>query len=51
MNYRSFRFDEDLECAQDAQRALLNALNPNLGPLLACGGKLIQYHRLRPDSA
>jgi feruloyl esterase len=42
--YQSFRFDDDLERAQTAERGLLNALNPNLGPFLARGGKLIQYH-------
>ena len=42
--YRSFRFDEDVERALSAERGLLNALNPDLKPFLARGGKLIQYH-------
>lgn len=39
-----FSFDRDLARAEEADANTLNALDPNLGPFIARGGKLIQYH-------
>lgn len=42
-DYRTFNFARDVDRAQKTA-ATLNAMNPNLKPFLARGGKLIQYH-------
>jgi feruloyl esterase len=39
-----FDFDRDLALAEEADANTINALNPDLRPFLARGGKLIQYH-------
>ena len=49
-DYRTFRFDasdgfdSDLDYMDAKLGALFNAINPNLTPFKARGGKLIQYH-------
>jgi feruloyl esterase len=39
-----FDFDVDLPRAEDADANTINALNPDLRPFIARGGRLIQYH-------
>lgn len=39
-----FRFETDAALAEARDDGTLNALDPNLGPFFAAGGKLIQYH-------
>jgi feruloyl esterase len=39
-----FNFDTDIVRAEEADRGTINALDPNLRPFIASGGKLIQYH-------
>ena len=41
---QQFDFDRDLARADEADRDTLNALDPNLKPFIARGGKLIQFH-------
>jgi feruloyl esterase len=41
---RSFDFETDAARAEETDRDTINALNPNLEPFFASGGKLIQYH-------
>jgi feruloyl esterase len=38
-----FNFDSDIVLAEERNEAI-NALDPNLGPFITGGGKLIQYH-------
>ena len=39
-----FNFDTDIVRAEEVDNDTLNALDPNLKPFIARGGKLIQYH-------
>jgi feruloyl esterase len=39
-----FDFDADIARAEQVDGGMLNALNPDLRPFIASGGKLIQYH-------
>lgn len=55
-DYRTFRFDADLAGIDDATKAILNAMNPNLRPFIDHGGKMIQYHgwndpQIEPESS
>jgi feruloyl esterase len=43
-NYQSLNFDGDIERAEKQNGAMLDAIDPNLKPFFARGGKLIQYH-------
>ena len=40
----SFDFDRDVVLAERVDADTINALNPDLGPYLRRGGKLLQYH-------
>jgi feruloyl esterase len=43
-DYRALNFDQDIRRADQGEAGLVNAINPNLKPFFAHGGKLIQYH-------
>lgn len=43
-NYMTFNIDTDLERADKTIGGLMNSVDPNLKPLFAHGGKLLQYH-------
>jgi feruloyl esterase len=43
-NFQSLDFDRDIARAQDLDAHRINALDPDLRPFFARGGKLIQYH-------
>jgi len=43
-DYRTLDFDRDIARAEKLDHDRINALNPNLKPFFARGGKLIQYH-------
>ena len=43
-DYRTFNFDSDMALTAKADNGVMNALDPNLKPFLARGGKIIQYH-------
>jgi feruloyl esterase len=43
-SYRSLNFDRDVALAGGLDHGAINALDPNLRPFVAHGGKLIQYH-------
>jgi feruloyl esterase len=41
---QDFNFDADIVRAEEVDNDTLNALDPNLKPFIARGGKMIQYH-------
>jgi feruloyl esterase len=43
-DYQTFNFDGDVALTAKADDGVINALNPNLKPFLARGGKIVQYH-------
>jgi feruloyl esterase len=43
-DYKTFNFDSDAAATAKADGGVMNALDPNLKPFLARGGKIIQYH-------
>jgi feruloyl esterase len=43
-NPRTFNFDGDYASAERVANGTINALDPNLEPFFAHGGKLVQYH-------
>ena len=43
-DYKSLNYDEHMELVKKAEGGAMNALDPNLKPFYASGGKLIQYH-------
>jgi hypothetical protein len=43
-DYKTFTVDAGLKSAEQKTAAALNAINPDLGPFKARGGKLILYH-------
>ena len=43
-DFRTLDFDRDVARAEQLDRDRINALDPNLQPFFAHGGKLIQYH-------
>lgn len=43
-DYRTLNFDTDMALVDRIEAGNINALDPNLKPFIARGGKLIQYH-------
>ena len=43
-NYKTLNFDSDMATTEQKAGKIINALDPNLKPFLARGGKIIQYH-------
>jgi feruloyl esterase len=43
-DFRTLNFDTDVVRARKLDNGTIDAMNPNLKPFLAHGGKLIQYH-------
>jgi feruloyl esterase len=43
-DYKTLNFDAHMELVKKAEAGAVNALDPNLKPFYASGGKLIQYH-------
>jgi len=43
-DFHTLNFDSDVKKADDKVAAVLDSINPNMGPFKARGGKLIQYH-------
>jgi feruloyl esterase len=43
-DYRTFNFDSDVALTAKADGGVMNALDPNLKPFFARGGKIVQYH-------
>jgi feruloyl esterase len=43
-DYRTLNFDTDIALADQIDGGTINAINPNIGPFLSRGGKLLMYH-------
>jgi tannase/feruloyl esterase len=43
-DYRTFDFDRDVQLTDRVARPVLDAIDPNIRPFLARGGKLLHYH-------
>jgi feruloyl esterase len=43
-DYKTLNFDADMAATQEKTGKVINAMDPNLKPFLARGGKIIQYH-------
>jgi feruloyl esterase len=43
-DYKTLNFDSDMALVDKIENGSINALDPNLKPFIARGGKLIQYH-------
>jgi feruloyl esterase len=43
-DYKTLNFDTDMAKVDAIEKGNINALDPNLKPFIARGGKLIQYH-------
>ena len=43
-DYKTFNFDSDIATTQQKAGKVIDAMDPNLTPFLARGGKIIQYH-------
>jgi feruloyl esterase len=43
-DYKTLNFDSHWELTNQIENGIINAMNPNLQPFFAGGGKLIQYH-------
>ena len=43
-DFRTLNFDSDVTLADQEDRGVVNAINPDLGPFQAAGGKLLLYH-------
>jgi feruloyl esterase len=43
-DYKTLNFDSDMAKTEEKTGKVVNALDPNLKPFLARGGKIIQYH-------
>jgi feruloyl esterase len=43
-NYKTLNFDDHMALVDRIENGAINAMDPNLKPFVARGGKLIQYH-------
>ena len=43
-DYKTMNFDTDVVAAEKIENGAINAMDPNLKPFFAHGGKMIQYH-------
>jgi feruloyl esterase len=43
-DYKTLNFDSDMDTVAKIEKGAINAMDPNLKPFFARGGKMIQYH-------